>query len=268
MGIAITGVAGNNDFSSPVPEHREAHLAMVRDLIRMTADLGSRILRIYLAWTGGTRRPDGGARYDLAQKIWDAAHEDFPEDQTWAWCRECLIEAARWGAEHGVTLALQNHKPIITTYKHMLRMIREVNSPHLRACMDVPLMEDKDPKYLRQAVREVGPLQVHSHFGGDYVQEAPGKPIRQIRLKGSWRGPYIYTGEYVNPDFHLPFVRALLETGYRGYMGYELCHPLPEPGGKLVGLDYADRNARLAAEFMRGVIARAKADLASGVVEG
>ena len=34
-GVEIYAVAANNDFSSPVPEHRESQLAYVRDLIRM-----------------------------------------------------------------------------------------------------------------------------------------------------------------------------------------------------------------------------------------
>ena len=199
--------------------------------------------------------------------MWDTAHEDFTEDQTWAWCRECLIEAAQFAGEHGVTCALQNHRPIVTSYKHMLRMIKEVNSPNFKACMDAPLMENRDPEFIRNAVHEVGSLQVHSHYGGDYEQEAPGKPIRQLRIRGQWRGPYIYGG-YAEQDVNLPFIRAMLETGYRGYVGYELCHPLPIVDGKLVGLDYADRQAKLAAEFIRGVIAQAKKDLAQGKLIG
>ena len=47
-------------------------------------------------------------------------------------------------------------------------------------------------------------------------------------------------------------------TGYRGYFGYELCHPLPVVNGRTVGSEYADKNARLACEYMRGVITEAK----------
>lgn len=39
-GVDIVGVASNNDFASPVPEHREAQLLMVREQIRLCADLG------------------------------------------------------------------------------------------------------------------------------------------------------------------------------------------------------------------------------------
>ncbi|MBI3974553.1 MAG: aldo/keto reductase [Chloroflexi bacterium] len=54
---------------------------------------------------------------------------------------------------------------------------------------------------------------------------------------------------------HLPaFVRALREIGYDGYLGYELCHPLPVVDGQTVGRDFADKNARLACEYLRAVI--------------
>src|SRR6185437_2913560 len=49
-GLEICAVAGNNDFSSPIPEHREAQLAYVNDLIALTADLGAPVLRLFAAW--------------------------------------------------------------------------------------------------------------------------------------------------------------------------------------------------------------------------
>jgi sugar phosphate isomerase/epimerase len=42
QGIEIYAVAGNNDFSSPIPEHRESQLVYARELMRMTADLGAK----------------------------------------------------------------------------------------------------------------------------------------------------------------------------------------------------------------------------------
>ncbi|GAH23121.1 unnamed protein product, partial [marine sediment metagenome] len=37
-----------------------------------------------------------------------------------------------------------------------------------------------------------------------------------------------------------------------GYLGYELCSP--PPIGQTVGIEYAEKKAQLAAEFMRGLI--------------
>jgi hypothetical protein len=50
----------------------------------------------------------------------------------------------------------------------------------------------------------------------------------------------------------------MVEIGYDGFLGYELCHPLPKAGGVTVGIEFADRNARLAAEYFRGLLAELK----------
>ena len=128
-GIELLGVAANNDFSNPVPEVREAQICFMHELIRMTADLGAKHLRVFLAWWGITRHPKL-ATYEIAEGYWPIIHEKFPEEEIWGWCRESLIECARYAGESGVTLALQNHKPLIKDHNDLLRMMREVNSPH------------------------------------------------------------------------------------------------------------------------------------------
>lgn len=264
QGVALCGVAANNDFSSPVPEHREAQLTWVREQIRMTADLGAGILRVFLAWPGANKAPEGGGRYDIAQRIWEAAHQGVPDEQAWEWCRECLIEAARFAGDYGVTLALQNHRPLINNYRQMLQMIHEVGSPHLKACLDAPILERKDPAYVRQAVLDTGALQVQSHFGGEYQRPDPKGPILRVALQRLPGGQYERRGyEDMQNDYYLPFVRALMDTGYRGYINYELCHPLPVVEGRTVGIEFVDASARLAAEYMRGILARARGPASS-----
>jgi sugar phosphate isomerase/epimerase len=247
-GIEIYAVAANNDFSSPVPEYRESQLLYVRDLIRMTADLGVKTLRMCAAWPGVTITPEG-ARYTKARQIWREAHLDTPPEQTWEWCREGLTEAARLAGEAGVTLALQNHAPVTNSPADMLRMIRDVGSPHLLACLDAPLAARQGVTSMQQAAREVAGLQVLSHFGGEYEQAADGS------VRGLVRNP----DESLTPeDYYLDFALGMQEIGYDGYLGYELCHPLPKVNGDPVGIEFADLNARLAAEYMRGILKQAE----------
>ena len=145
QGIEIYAVSGNNDFSSPIPEHREAQLLYTRELMRMTADLGAKVMRVFLGWPGVTLLPGGGGRYDIAQAVWKAEHRDFTDEQTWAWCRQTLGEAARLAGDFGVTLALQNHAPVIARgYLDTLKMAREVASPHLKICFDARLEHSLD----------------------------------------------------------------------------------------------------------------------------
>ena len=236
QGIEIYAVAANNDFSSPMPEHRESQLLYVRELIRMAADLNARLLRVFLAWPGVTRVPEGGARYDLARSVWEFTHKEFSSEQAWDWCRAGLRESATYAADHGVTLALQNHAPIIRDYRDVMRMIREVGSPNLKACFDTRLEYGKKGEYLLEATRAVGSLQVLSHFGDEY-DRIDGKIVPK------------------EDEFLADQVEGLLQIGYRGYLGYELCHPLPKTAGGLPGIDYIDRNAQLAAEYLRDTLA-------------
>ncbi len=259
-GVEIYAVAANNDFSSPVPEQRESQLIYVRELIRMTADLGVKTLRMFAAWPGLTITPEG-PRYTKARQVWRDAHLDTPAEQTWAWCRDGLIEAARWAGDAGVTLAVQNHAPVTNSPADMLRMIREVDSPHVKACLDAPLAAKQGVTSMEEAAREVAGLQVLSHFGGEYERAADGS------VRGLVRNP----DDTLTPeDYYLDFALGMQEIGYDGYIGYELCHPIPDVNGVPVGLDFADLNARLAAEYMRGILkeaAKRAAERVSNLVE-
>jgi sugar phosphate isomerase/epimerase len=247
-GIKIYAVAANNDFSSPISEYRESQLLYVRDLIRMTADLGCRTLRMFAAWPGLTITPEG-ARYTKARQIWREAHSDTPPEQTWEWCRDGLSEAARWAGEVGVTLALQNHAPVTNSPDDMLRMIRDVGSPHLKASLDAPLAARQNVPSMQQAARDVAGLQVLSHFGGEYQQAEDGS------VRGLVRNP----DETLTPeDYYLDFALGMQEIGYDGFIGYELCHPLPLINGEPAGIEFADLNAKLAAEYMRGILKQAE----------
>ncbi len=243
-GIDLYAVGANNDFSSPIPEHRECQVAYVRELLRMAADLGAKTLRVFLAWPGVTRHPQLG-RYDIARPLWDVVHKSFSREEIWGWCREGLIEASRYAADYGITLALQNHKPVIADHRDVLRMVREVNSPSLKICLDAGIMPDRRPEAVCQAALDVGALQVLSHFGGEFNRGADGA----VRLCTP-----VASAKNREEDCNPAFVRAMRKVGYQGYIGYELCHPLPVVNGQTVGIEYAENSARLACEYMRRMI--------------
>jgi sugar phosphate isomerase/epimerase len=217
----------------------------MRDLIRMTADLGAPTLRVFLAWWGVTRHPHL-ASYDITKRLWPVVHEPFAPEEIWSWCREALTECARYAGDAGVTLALQNHRPVIRDYRDVLRMVHEVDSPFLKVCLDAPLMPDRSQAAIDQAAHAVGPLQVLSHFGGEFER----------RQDGTIRGFDVFDG--VNRgdtnQYYRDFVRAMYAIGYEGYLSYELCHPLPVVDGQTVDIGYAHQQAQLAAEFMRDLI--------------
>jgi sugar phosphate isomerase/epimerase len=252
-GVEIYAVAANNDFSSPVEEHRETQLLFVRSLLRMTADLGASTLRIFAAWPGVCRTARGGS-YIAAERVWADSHSGVPARQIWDHCRECLIQAARWASDAGIVLALQNHPEVINHYTDLIRMVREVDSPSLKACFDAPLARRQGVTDMREAAHEVAGLQVLTHFGGEYEEGPDGQVVGYVRSRA---------GTITEQDFYSDFAAGMLDIGYEGYTGYELCHPLPIVNHKPAGIDFVDKNARLAAQFMRKVVADAQRTLAA-----
>lgn len=238
-GIESYAVAANNDFSSPIPEHREAQLLFLRELVRMAEDLGAGTVRGFLARAGVTLAPEGGGRYNLAQSIRECTHRECSPQLVRDWCRQGLQEAVRYAGDHGVVLALQNHPPLIRDYRDMLRMIRAVVSPHWIACFDTRLEYGKKGPYLLDATREVGDLEVPVQFGDEYRRVA-GRIVPQ------------------EDEFLADQVAGLTAIGYRGYLGYELCHPLPRTNSRPPGLDFVDRNVELAGHYLRETIAHVR----------
>ncbi len=199
-------------------------------------------MRVFLGWWGVTRHPKL-ASYDIPKALWPIIHEKFSREEIWGWCRDALVECARYAGDAGVTLALQNHHPIIKDHHDVLRMVEEVGSPHLKVCLDAPLMPDRSTAAIRQAARDVGALQVLSHFGGEFERRADGS------IRGFDVMDRVVQGD--TNQYYRDFVRAMYDIGYQGYMSYELCHPLPVVSGQTVDIGYAHQNAQLAAEFMR-----------------
>ena len=241
LGLEIPAIASNNDFSSPVPEHRECQLLMVREQARLAADLGARVVRLFAAWPGITFR-DGQAAYEEAHQGWERAYPDVPRWTRWRLVRDCLQEAARFGEEFGVVMALQNHAPVIHHWKDCYDLVREVNSPWLKVCLDLPIMTRYDPEWVRQAVSTVGTLQAHSHFGGEFYRDGAGR----VQLRPSSSGRPL-------PDY-ASFVRWMQEVGYDGYLCYEFCHPAVDENHNPAGIDFVHGHAAMALEFMRGII--------------
>jgi sugar phosphate isomerase/epimerase len=243
-GMEVPCVAANNDFSSPVPEHRECQLLMVRELARLAADLGAEVVRLFAAWHGVAVR-DGRATYDLVRGPFYTFERQYPfatRLERWNLVKACLKEAAAFGEEFGVVMALQNHEPLIRHWKDAYDLVREVDSPWLKVCLDLPMMTRFDEPFVREAALTVGALQVHSHFGGEFDRAADGR-VRQRR----------YEFEKPLPDY-ARFVSLMREFGYDGYICYELCHPFLNERHELQGLEAVDEQVALALDFMSDLL--------------
>jgi sugar phosphate isomerase/epimerase len=244
-GMEICCLAANNDFSSPIPEHRECQLLMVREQARLAADLGAKVVRLFAAWPGVVMR-DGLATYDLVRSETYTFERQYPfatRLERWAFVRDCLKEAACFGEEFGVIMALQNHSPLIRNWKDCYDLVQEVNSPWLQFCLDLPNMYDYTNRAaVQEAVQAVSRGQAHTHFGGEFYRDAEGKVRPRALGYGS-----------IPPDYGF-FVRLLRENGYDGYISFELCHPVLDERHRPQGLEYVNGQAQMAREYMQDII--------------
>ncbi len=237
LGLELPAVSSNNDFSSPVPEHRECQLLMVREQARLTADIGAKVLRLFAAWPGITIR-DGIAQYEEARQGYERAYPDVSRVTRWRLVRDCLKEAAGFGEEFGVIMALQNHTPLTRHWKDVYDLVQEVNSPWLKMCWDLPFGE-QDEDWLQKGANTIGDLDVHFHYGGDFYRDE-----NQV-------------AKLVTPGMYPYFVKLIKGMGYDGYACYEFCHPAVDVNHLPAGIEHIHDQSVMALEYMRGLIAAA-----------
>ncbi|MGI6726748.1 MAG: sugar phosphate isomerase/epimerase family protein [Christensenellales bacterium] len=245
-GIEICGVAANNNFTSPVAEHIENELLMVKEQIRVAKQLGAPVLRLFVAWRGVTYR-NGIATYEITRRMSPHPYDSLDYEIRLR-ATECFKECAKWAEEAGVMLALQNHEPIIRSYLDMLDFVRWVDSPNFKCCLDAPncglTAHTQSDEYLTRAVYDVGSLQMITHANGE-LKEEDGKVV-------------MFPYEAHNPIYpnYKAFIRALKQVGYKGYINYEFCH-MPFYDGKVLGYEYVDRQVELAQRYFRTLIEEA-----------
>jgi sugar phosphate isomerase/epimerase len=247
--LEIPCVAANNDFSSPVPEHRECQLLMVRETAKLAKDLGAKVVRLFAAWPGVPIH-EGIGTYELTRgNEFYTFQRQYPFTtrlDRYNFVKDCLREAAKMGEEYGIMMTLQNHAPLIRGWKDTLDLVREVNSPWLKICLDLPIFENLDKEYVANAVRNVGTLQIHSHYGGEYYRDSSG--TIQPRVLDYYAGGKI-------PDY-AHYIALMDEIGYNGYFTFELCHQVLNEDHSIAGIEFVHEQVKLAREYMAKILNR------------
>lgn len=230
-GLHLAAMMGYTDFTCglrrPGIPSGEMNALYVARLCELCADLGCRFLRVFT----GYRIEDSS--YDLQYR--EVVHG--------------LRLAAKYAAESGVTLILQNHHDIAAHFKEFVWLLRELDHPNIKAAFDcwAAWLHGARGGELRQAVLEVAPwlsfttvadykVMPQFTYRPDSVNYVPCNPPL-IRATAPGSGELDYDA----------FFAGLREIGYRGPVAYEMCAPL-EGGGNIENLD---RTAAAFLEFLR-----------------
>ncbi|KXA91585.1 hypothetical protein AKJ57_00805 [candidate division MSBL1 archaeon SCGC-AAA259A05] len=243
QGIDICAIESMSNFASPVMEQRENNLAMMRDILEMARDLDVDIVKVFAAWSGV--KWDGGGVAEYKSFNVPGKSMDKEDVQKWARVRKGIREVAEWAEDIGITLALQNHPPVLSPgYEDVLSMVKEIGMDNVKLCLDVPLFyERQSDEYIKEAVEKCGDLIKLSHYGAWNFEEKENGEVLQT--------PYESAGKPVNYE---AWIRELKRIGYDGYLAQELCLPVIE-NHEIQGIEAADRENKLAARYMKNLIA-------------
>jgi len=242
--MPLAALAANNDFSSPVTEHREANIQMVVDMIQLCKDLGAPVLRIFTAWMGSSFM-NGRGTYEVARPGYARAFPQIPEMDRWKYCLEAFKIVTRYAEEAGVSLALQNHPPVVRNSTDCLAIAEEINSPYFNLSFDISGERAwQDTNLVLEQARKIGKRWVHSHYGGDYRRKPDGSVILYPlgRSMGPREGNMVW-----NTD---AWIQGAFENNYTGAICYEGCTPTYTRTGDLIPIETMDERVEMGRDFM------------------
>jgi sugar phosphate isomerase/epimerase len=243
-GIEICAVESMSNFASALMEERENNLAMMRLTIDLAADLGVRIVKVFAAWPGIVNDEDDTALYAPYEKV-SYYRKLYPADlRRWRRAVEGLRETADWAAGRGVTLALQNHAPVLRVgYEDTLAMMRDVERTNIGLCLDAPLFQERQSdEYVREAVRACAGHILLTHYGAWNFGESAGGGVVQE--------PAPSFGGLIN---YRTFLAELQRTGYDGFVVAEYCLPCVQDH-RIGGIEEIDRANALSLAYMKSLV--------------
>jgi sugar phosphate isomerase/epimerase len=246
QGIALCAVESMSNFTSRLMEERENNLAMMRAVLDLAKDLGVGLVKVFPAWPGIINDEEKTAMYAPYER--GSYHKRLypPDLRKWHHAVDGIREVAGWAADMGITLALQNHAPVITPgYEDALAMLEEIDRPNVRLCLDVPLFYDRQSDaYVQEAVRRCGAHIAYTHFGAwNFSETEAGEVVQDVAPS---------SGVPINYE---AFVRGLHQIGYDGFLVSEYCLPALHRH-QLAGVDVIDRATRQSLDYIKRIVQR------------
>ena len=243
-GIELCAVESMSNFASRYMEERENNLAMMREVLKLASDLGVGIVKIFAAWPGIVNDEADTALYAPYERG-SYFKQLYPADlRLWHRAVDGIREAASWAADMGITLALQNHAPVLRPgYEDALAMMNEIDRPNVKLCIDAPLFDGRqDEAYVRKAVEECGSDIILTHYGAwNFSESDLGEPLQDVAPNIACR---------VNYE---TFTAGLWDIGYQGYLVSEYCLPCVR-NHRIGGIEEIDRATELSLRYMKQVV--------------
>lgn len=255
-GIEICAVESVSDFSSPIQEERGNNLAMMHDVLEFADDLDVDLVKVFPAWKGvkDDRAETGIYGESEHRSHWEQLYPGTEAYAKWERCVEGIREVADWAAEMDITLALQNHPPVLAGgYEDALEMVEQIDRDNVGLCLDAVLFyERQSDEYIREAVEACAEHIELSHYGAWNFDRRDGEIVQT---------PSPLSGELINNE---EFVRQLDRVGYDGYLVSEYCVPVME-GHEVQGPEAIDEANEMSLTYMQRILEDVEGESAGAV---
>ena len=190
-GLDLVGMSTHQDFVDPNPEQRRKNIEQTNASIELAYKLGIPTIRV------NTGRWDTSKDFDelMANRGIEPRLEGYTDEDGFKWIADSLSQCVKVAEKCGVILGLENHWGLGRTAEGVMRCIRDVNSPWLKATLDTGNFFERRPEQFRLMAPETVFVQAKTYFGG-----------------GTW-----YT---IDIDYH-EIAAILQQVDYRGYISLE-----------------------------------------------
>jgi sugar phosphate isomerase/epimerase len=230
LGLTLVALAGYTDFTAGIDKpgipNAEIQATWVGEIAELAKDLGTDMVRIFT----GYERPG------------------IPYDKQYAEVVSGLKMAGKLAAEHGVTLAVQNHHDIALHHDAMHWLLEEVNLPNVMAGWDAwsPTLEGLTSEEIKASILKMKPFIVNT-IAADYIAHPRYNYVNHLTNYKSEQAAMraVPMGEGII-DYKTWF-ETLKEIGYQGWVVYEMCEVL-DGGGSMENMD---KTAKTFLDYMK-----------------
>ena len=198
----------------------EKEIMFTKECIDLAVDMGSPIVRVMASLWGYFQNPFAGQGYGMPSFESRSRRVSRAEDYVDAWhqVRVALTEVSKYAKDKGITLALQTHPEITDNNDSTMEMLDEVGVDSLKVGVDLPLMENYSPDFVKMTIKKMSKVMVYSHT----ISLANIATIGGASV--GWRE--VTPGEPEDPLPWETFIETCKEVGYKGLLSHEQCSPI------------------------------------------
>ena len=185
-GIDLVCLSTHQNFVSPDPKVRQAHIDHTLKCLEVADSLGAASIRVNAGrWNTVPDFDEFMKKRGLEPPL--AGHT---EDEAFEWAIDGLGKCLKRAEELGIVLALENHWGLSRSPEGLLRLLAAFDSPFIGALMDTGnFLEDPYDKLKAIAPKTVF-VQAKTYYGGGlwYTLELDYVRIAQILAEASYSG--------------------------------------------------------------------------------